>query len=168
MYDRIVIISPTYLLQAVWKSLDPAGIDVYLEYNCAVIAQLMSQQTNNPNSNLLVIFDDLSADIARDKLSKKILNKFICNSRHLRTSLIWLAQKLTQIPTWARTNADTFVSFSSLSTREKDSLYAEIGVIDRKDFDKMFTQATAQPYTYFVATFKDGHIRYFASSKEIK
>jgi hypothetical protein len=51
--------------------------------------------------------------------------------------MVVLLQKLTQAPTILRTNADTFAVFSATSTRETDALHAEIGVLDKKTFEKV-------------------------------
>ena len=54
----------------------------------------------------------------------------------------------------------SLINFASLSTRERDALYNEISVTDRKTFSRIFATATEQ-YTTFAASFKDEKLRYY-------
>jgi hypothetical protein len=80
-----------------------------------------------------------------------------------------LAQKITQIPTYMRANADCYISFASLATREREALYNEISTTDKKDFARMFADTTQEQYSTFCATFSEGRLRYFKDlDEEIK
>ena len=161
IYDQIIIISPTFMLQPIWARISPDGINVYLEFNPQVLQNLMNEQTANRTKKILLILDDLGEDIVRSKEGAPIFHKLIANSRHLNISIICLHQKLTQAPTYLRANADVFITFASLSTRERDALYNEISVTDRKTFSRIFATATEEQYSTFAASFKDGKLRYY-------
>ena len=149
------------MLQPVWGQISPDGVQVYLTFNTEIITDLMTQQTNDRSKKVLLLLDDLGEDVLHSKEAKPIFHKLIANSRHLNISLVWLCQKMTQAPTFVRSNTDCFISFASLSTRERNVLYDEISTTDKKSFSRMLTESTCERFGTFAATFKDGQLRYY-------
>ena len=163
IYDSVVVISPTFLLQQnVWSQIKPEGIRVYLQFRHDTIENLLTEQTQNRNK-LLLLIDDVGEDVLRDVATRPLMHKLIANSRHLRTSIVWLAQKLTQIPTYARANTDVFINFASLSTRERQALYDEVSICSLPAFTKMFNESTKEPYSTFCASFQNGKLEYYVN-----
>jgi serine kinase of HPr protein (carbohydrate metabolism regulator) len=161
VYDKVIIISPTFMLQPIWGQLSPKGITVHLEFQAETIIELMAAQTETRDRRVLLLLDDLGEDVCRSKDATAVFHKMIANSRHLSISIVWLAQKITQIPTYARANADSFISFASLATRERDALFNEVSMVDKRTFADMFVEATTDQYSTFAATFKAGQLHYF-------
>ena len=169
VYDKIIIVSPTFMLQPVWGQISPEGVSVYLEFRAEQIMELMATQTENRERRVLLLLDDLGEDVCRAKDATAVFHKLIANSRHLSISIVWLAQKITQVPTYARANADCFISFASLATRERDALFNEVSMTDKKTFAAMFADATRDQYSTFAATFKDGSLKFYKNlDDEIK
>ena len=166
MYDKVIIISPTFMLQPIWGQLSPTGISVHLEFKAETIIELMTAQTENRDRRVLLLLDDLGEDVCRSKDATAVFHRMIANSRHLSISIVWLAQKISQVPCYARTNADSFISFASLATRERDALFNEVSMVDRKTFAAMFVQATTDQYSTFAATFKQGQLCYYTNLEE--
>jgi hypothetical protein len=164
VYDEIIIISPTFLLQPIWTSISSTGITVHLGFTEQIISDLMIKQEKN-QQRVLLILDDLGEDVHHCKEAKATFHKLIANSRHLHISIVWLCQKLTQSPTFFRANTDVFVSFASLSTRETECLYNEISICDKKRFHQMFRDCTESQYSFFAATFQNGKLEYFKNLK---
>ena len=135
------------------------GVTVYNEFSTSTLEKIYNEKQKNPNKNTLLVLDDNADDLK--KISASLFNKLISNSRHIHCSMVVLLQKLTQAPTILRTNADTFAVFSATSTRETDALHAEIGVLDKKTFQKLFRHSTEDRYSCFVASMIDGKIRFF-------
>ena len=113
-YHQVVIISPTFRAQyhGLWERLSPLGIKVFDEVTEGLLTELIAQQENN-DTNLLVVFDD-NGEVFKH-IAQSSLNLFISNSRHLRLSCVFLAQKLSQLSTIIRANTDCFVCFSACS-----------------------------------------------------
>jgi hypothetical protein len=154
------------MLQPVWGQISPDGVSVYLAFNVEIIETLMQQQTVNRVQRVLLLLDDLGEDVCRSKDATAVFHKMIANSRHLNISIVWLAQKITQVPTYARANADCFISFASLATRERDALFNEVSMTDKKTFAAMFADATRDQYSTIAATFKDGQLRFYKNLEE--
>ena len=108
----------------------------------------------------------MGEDIVRNKECKPIYHKLIANSRHLNISTIQLHQKISQCPTFVRANTDTFISYNSLSGREREALYNEVSTVDKKTFAKIFTETTHEQYSTFCATFKDGRLKLYKDLEE--
>jgi len=157
----VIIISPTFPLQPIWGQISPDGVTVHLAFTTQIIEDLMKAQTDNRDSKVLLLLDDLGEDVHHSKDAKPIFHKLIANSRHLNISLVWLCQRLTQAPTFVRSNTDSFISFASLSTREREALYNEVSMTDKKAFAAMFADCTRDQYSTFAATFKAGKLSYF-------
>jgi hypothetical protein len=162
VYEQVIIVSPTFKLQPVWKQLSPEGISIFESFSDAVLEKIYKEQQSNVNT--LLILDDNGDDLR--KVSPSIFNKLISNSRHLNCSIIALLQKLSQAPTILRSNADVFIVFSACSVRERDALHSEIGAVDKKTFEKMFNECTSEQYSCFVASIINGQIRFHKNFKE--
>jgi uncharacterized C2H2 Zn-finger protein len=166
VYDSIKIISPTFPLQPVWGAISPEGVTVHLQFSVDVITELMEKQTADRSKSVLLILDDLGEDVHRCPGAKAVFHKLIANSRHLNISIVWLCQKLTQSPTYARTNCDNFITFSSLATRERDCLFHEVAMTDKRSFNKLMTDCTAEAYSTLSCTFRDGQLKYYKNLEE--
>jgi hypothetical protein len=156
-YQEIIIISPTFKLQPCWQSISGEGITVYESFSEETLDKIYKEQ--QPHVNSLLICDDNGEDLRR--VNQKVFNKLIANSRHLNCSVVALLQKLSQAPTVLRSNCDVFAVFAACSQREQDILWAEIGILDKKTFQKMFVDSTAEQYSCFVASMNRGKLHFY-------
>ena len=165
VYDDIIIVPPTFKLQnTVWGKIDTgAGFTIYDNFDEKTLVEIYNNKLQNPTRKTLLILDDNGEDIK--KIRQSVFNKLISNSRHMNMSMVVLLQKLTQAPTILRSNADTFAMFSACSIRERESLYNEIGTLDKKEFSKYFNHCTAQKHSVFVASVIEGQIKLFDNFK---
>ena len=146
--------------------LSPIGISVHTTFNTSIVDTLMASQTENREKRVLLLLDDLGEDVHHSKEAKPIFHKLVANSRHLNISLLWLCQRITQAPTFVRSNTDCFISFASLSTREREALYNEVSMTDKRTFADMFSRATQDQYSTFCAVFKGGKLNYYKDLDE--
>jgi hypothetical protein len=163
VYDRIIFVSPTFKSQfdSLWCQLSPEGITVHESLEDSFIENLLQSVSSTRHSTLLVM-DDIGEDLRRT--SPAMLNKLVSNSRHYRLSIVCLHQKLTQAPTIVRANVDCIVSFPACSFLEREALWREISTVDRKTFQRIFTEATVEEHSFLVSTIdKGGILRNYAS-----
>ena len=99
-------------------------------------------------------------------IAQSSLNLFISNSRHLRLSCVFLAQKLSQLSTIIRANTDCFVCFSACSFVELSALWKEVSVVERKRFLQIFKETTKEPYCFLVISVIAGKIRFYKNARE--
>ena len=157
IYQDITIVSPTFKLQECWKSLSAEGITVYEALTDELLEKLHNSQS--PMTSSLIIFDDNGDQLRR--CNPAILNKLVSNSRHLNCSMIFLQQKLTQLPTVIRAQFDVGLFFSACSYRETEALWAEIGILEKKRFFEIFRDATREQYGFFCVSMLNGKLRFF-------
>jgi hypothetical protein len=156
-YQNVIIVSPTFRLQRTWDSISPEGITVYESFSEEILNKIYNEQ--QPHINSLIILDDNGEDLRR--INQKVFNKLISNSRHLNCSIIVLVQKLSQAPTILRSNGDLFACFAATSTRETDILHSEIGILEKKEFHRMFVDATKDQYSCFVVSMQKGKLCFY-------
>src|SRR3990167_4474072 len=106
----------------------------------------------------LIILDDCSFSGSLKKKMNGVLTKIACNGRHSLISLIVSAQKYTDLPTTLRENA-TCCMFWSCSEKQLDLVAKDHNMIKKKDFIRLFQDATAEPHSTFVVSYK-GKDRY--------
>ena len=157
VYQEIIIISPTFRLQSQWETISGEGITVYEQFSEDILNKTYNGQ--QPHINSLLILDDCGEDIKR--VNQTVFNKLISNSRHLNCSIIALCQKMSQAPTILRSNTDVFAVFSACSIRETEILWAEIGILDKKRFHEIFTDATKDQYSCFVCSMEKGKLHFY-------
>ena len=145
VFDDIIIISPTIKHQDCWNKIDMSDITIYESVDDRILQALYNERcANYKTSNMLCIFDDLGQDLRPCDL--KLLNRIISNSRHLKLSCMFLHQRATQCSPIIRSQTDTYIIFSSSSYSERESLYKEVSVVDRKHFAQIMGKATDQKF----------------------
>ena len=157
VYQEIIIVSPTFRLQSQWETISGEGITVYEQFSEEILNKVYNEQ--QPHINSLLILDDNGDDLKR--INQKVFNKLISNSRHLNCSIIALCQKMSQAPTILRSNTDVFAVFSACSIRESEILWSEVGLLDKKRFHEIFTDATKDQYSAFVCSMESGKLHFY-------
>ena len=156
VYDKVVLISPTVENQQSWDKIDLSTIEQYSGIDDRLLEALLEERTANfKESKMVVVCDDLGEDLRRCDV--KTLNKLISNSRHLKLSMVFLHQKVTQCHPIVRVNADCFIVFSSNSYQERECLWREVSIVEKKEFTRIMNEATNEPYGFLVcSTGNDG------------
>ena len=165
MFDRIVIVSPTFRSQyeTLWYQITSEGIEVHEELTVSVLQNLFDtiKQSNGSVSTLLLL-DDCGEELR--KIDQRLVNLLVSNSRHYKLSCLSLHQKLTQAPTILRSNADQIIMFGACSFLEREALYREVSVVPRKEFMTIFNNATEKPHSFLVCIMaRDGKLRFYES-----
>jgi hypothetical protein len=160
LYDQVIFVSPTFNYQnKLFSQLDPKGVLVYnRSLSLAILQDIVARRKNNQDKTCLLVFDDVGE--VREPGAQgfaKALSDFIFISRHLRTSVCFLQQKLSSLPTSIRSQADFVLSFATMSKREKEALYEECSVTPTyKEFDQIFTTKTSKPFSYIIISVQNG------------
>ena len=104
--------------------------------------------------NRLVIFDDCGYSGGLSSYKKvNIINKMICNGRHLNLSQIYTSQKYSQCSTCLRTNITGAILFGT-TQREVDQIADDMSMYEKKsDFIKMFRNQTKKPRSFLVVNY---------------
>jgi hypothetical protein len=159
LYHKIVLIAPTFEAQfaTVWSQIGPEGVIVYKDgidtdlvrklHDTAVIDAAAGRTT-------LVIIDDCGTELRA--IDPVVFSLWIANSRHLRTSIYHLVQKITMSPPMFRSNCDTLLCFGATSHLDREALYREVSLVDRKTFFELFRKATREKYSFMACCIQPG------------
>ena len=96
---------------------------------------------------VLIVFDDMIADIMSSKKFKAIIKKLFVRCRKLNISIVFITQSYFRMPKDARLNSTHYVIMKIQSRKELQNIAQEnSGDIDFKDFLKTYKDYTSEPY----------------------
>ena len=108
---------------------------------------------NNYNKNrdkkVLIVFDDMIADIMRSKKYKAIIKELFIRCRKLNISIVFITQSYFRTPKDPRLNSTHYILMKISNKKELKSIAEEkSGNLDYKDFLKMYNYCTREPYSF--------------------
>ena len=110
---------------------------------------------NNYNKNrdkkVLLIFDDMIADIMRSEKFKAIVKELFIRCRKLNISIVFITQSYSRTPKNARLNNTHYILMKIGNKKELKSIDEEnSGHLDFKDFLKIYNYCTKEPYLFML------------------
>ena len=113
------------------------------------------EDINNCNKNrdkkVLIIFDDMIADIMRSEKFKAIVKELFVRCRKLNISIVFITQSYFRTPKNARLNSTHYILMKIGNKKELKSIAEEnSGHLDAKDFLKIYNYCTREPYSFMM------------------
>ena len=110
---------------------------------------------NNYNKNrdkkVLIIFDDMIADIMRRAEFKAIVKELFIRCRKLNISIVLITQSSFRTPKDVRLNSTHYILMKIGNKKELKSIAEEnSGHLDFKDFSKIYNYCTKEPYSFML------------------
>ena len=107
-------------------------------------------------ANRLIIFDDCGYSGSLKSYKKQnIVDKLICNGRHMNLSQIYTSQRFSQCSTTLRTNLTAAILFNT-SAKELDLITDDMNYMAKsKDFINMFRRETKERRSFLVVNFSN-------------
>ena len=110
---------------------------------------------NNYNKNrdkkVLIIFDDMIADIMRSEKFKAIVKELFIRCRQLNISIVFITQSYFRTPKDASLNSTHFILMKIGNKKELKSIAEEnSGHLDFKDFLKIYNDCSDKPYSFMM------------------
>ena len=110
---------------------------------------------NNYNKNrdkkVLIIFDDMIADIMRSGKFKAIVKELFIRCRKLNISIAFITQSYFRTPKDARLNSTHYILMKIGNKKELKSIAEEnSGHLDFKDVLKIYNYCTKEPYSFMM------------------
>ena len=108
---------------------------------------------NNYNKNrdkkVLIVFDDMIADIEYNKNFKRIIKELFYRARKINVSIVFITQSYSKALKDARLNSTHYILMRIGSKKELKRIAEEkFGHLDYKDFLKMYNYCTEDPYSF--------------------
>ena len=105
----------------------------------------------NPRKNrkVLIVFDDMIADMINNKKLNTIVTKLFIRGRKLNHSIVFITQSYFKVPKDVRLNCTHFFILKIPNKRELQQIALNHSLdIDFKNFMKIFEKYTAEPYSF--------------------
>ena len=105
----------------------------------------------NPNRKrkVLIVFDDMIADIMTNKRFQSIIKELFIRCRKINISLIFITQSYFSVPKDVRLNSTHYLIMKINNKRELQNIAINHSVdIDYKDFIKIYREYTKEPYNF--------------------
>ena len=104
----------------------------------------------NRKRKILIVFDDMIADIMTNKKFQSIIKELFIRCRKLNISLAFITQSYFSVPKDVRLNSTHYLIMKINSKRELQNIATNhFEDIDYKDFIKIYRECTKEPY-YFL------------------
>ena len=108
---------------------------------------------NNYNKNrdkkVLIVFDDMIADIEYNKNFKQIIKELFYRERKINASIVFITQSYFTALKDARLNSTHYILMKIGNKKELKSIAEEkSGLLDYKDFFKIYNYCTKEPYSF--------------------
>ena len=107
----------------------------------------------NPNKKrkVLIVFDDLIADLLTNKNCNPIVTELFIRGRKVNISLIYITQYYFAVPKNVRLNSMHYLVMKNQIKREiQEIALNHSSDIDFKDFMNLYKSCTAKPYSFLV------------------
>ena len=113
------------------------------------------EDINNYNKNrdkkVLIVFDDMIADIMRSEKFKAIIKELFIRCRKLNIYIVFITQSYFRTPKDARLNSTHYILMKISNKKELKSIAEEnSGHLEFKDFLKTYNYCTNQPYSFMM------------------
>ena len=96
---------------------------------------------------VLIVFDDVIADIVRNKKFQAIIKELFIRCRKLNISLMFISQSYFSVPKDVRLNSTHYLIMKVNNQRELQNIEINHSAdIDYKDFVKIYRECTKEPY----------------------
>ena len=108
---------------------------------------------NNYNKNrdkkVLIVFDDMIADIEYNKNFKQIIKELFYRARKINVSIVFITQSYFRTLKDARLNSTHYILTKINNKKELKRIAEEkSGHLDYKDFLEMYNYCTREPYSF--------------------
>ena len=101
------------------------------------------------DNKVLIVFDDMIADIEYNKKFKKMIKELFYRSRKMNVSIVFITQSYFGAFKDARLNSTHYILMKIDNKKELKSIAEEkSGNLDYKDFLKMYNYCTQEPYSF--------------------
>ena len=122
----------------------------FIEYSNDVYKNIDDQNPDKENK-ILIVFDDIIADMIHNKKLNSIVAELFIRDRKLDISLIFITQSYFKIPKDVMVNTSHFFIAKITDKRKLRQITTNHSSdINTKDFANIFRKGTSEPYSFLV------------------
>ena len=99
---------------------------------------------------ILIVFDDMIADIMTNKKFQAIIKELFIRCRKLNISLVFITQSYFSVPKDVRLNSTHYLIMKINNRKELQNVTIDHSAdIDYKDFMEIYRECTKEPFTFW-------------------
>ena len=111
----------------------------------------IDQYNAGKERKILIVFDDMIADMINNKKLNSVITELIIRDRKLNISLVFITQSYFKVPKDVRLNSTHFFIMKIPNKRELQQIALNHSSdISTKDFINIYKKCTAEPYSFLV------------------
>ena len=123
----------------------------FIEYSNMCDAYKNIDEYNLNKERTLIVFDDMIADIIKNKKLNSIVTELLIRGRKINISLVFITQSYFKVPKDVRLNTTQFFIAKIPNKRHLKQIATNHSAdISSKDFNNIYRKCNAQPYSFFV------------------
>ena len=123
----------------------------FIEYSDDMndILDYINNYNKNRDKKVLIVFDDMIADIEYNTNFKRIIKELFYRARKINVSIVFITQSYFRALKDARLNSTLYILMKIGNKKELKSIAEEkSGHLDYKDFLKIYNYCTKEPYSF--------------------
>ena len=127
--------------------------NAFIEYSSDMndVLDDINNYNKNRDKKVLIIFDDMIADIMRSEKFKATVKELFIRCRKSNISVVFIMQSYFRTPRDARLNSTHYILMKIGNKKELKSIAEEnSGHLDFKDFLKIYNYCTKEPYSFML------------------
>ena len=135
--------------QAGIKNLDDAK--AFIEYSDDMddVLDDINNYNKNRDKKVLIVFDDMIADIEHNKKFERIIKELFYRARKINVSILFITQSYFRALKDARLNSTHYILMKMGNKKELKCIAEQkSGNLDYKDFLKMYNYCTRESYSF--------------------
>ena len=111
----------------------------------------INNYSKNRDKKVLIVFDDLIADIEYNKKFKRIIKDLFYRARKINVSVVFIMQSYFRALKDARLNSTHYILMKIGNKKELKRIAEEkSGHLDYKHFLKIYNYCTREPYSFML------------------
>ena len=111
----------------------------------------IDEHVTDKEQKILIIFDDMVADMINNKKLNSIVTELFIRGRKLNISYVFIKQSYFKVPKDVRLNSTPFFVMKIPNKRELQKIALDHSSdINCKDFIKIFKKSTSEPHSFLV------------------
>ena len=128
---------------------DPHAFIEYSDDMIDVLDDIINNYNKNRDKKVLIVFDDMIADIEYNKNFKRIIKELFYRARKINGSIVFITQSYFRALKDAKLNSTHYMIMKINNKKELKTIAEEkLGHLDYKDFLKMYNYCTEEPYSF--------------------
>ena len=139
------------------KKREDAGVKHFNDLNAFIgcsstmddVYEKVDEYNPNKKRKILIVFDDMIADIMTNKKFKAIIKELFIRCKKLNISLAFITQSYFSFPKNIRLNSTHYLIMKSKNKRELQNIATNhFADIDYKDFMKIYRECRKKPFSF--------------------